>query len=390
MRNIALVMSVLLVSFCLADVKEDMAAAQKLAEAGKCEEALQQYQKILKANPEDSVNAPNILNAIGALHVRLKKQEEAIKAYEGVTKEFSANRTACLAACNALADLHIAQGNLVKAAEVLQAACLNSALSTYLATMLGRLTKVCQEIGDAKAAIDGFRQIIAASPANLTCVLPAQTEIVKTLLYAGKYQEALGEAKVCFNLCSNDSKACPVAMELVAQCLKARDGHLFTADAFYRSQKSGPHGADGKAGTPDDVKNPLADVTLYQDEARTKVYMAAMAKAEQGLEGFRTRGFLYLLLDKPGKALNEFRQAFERCDMTDAALSKAARDIVIAFNATEAYVLGAEPWLAYQKHGSAGPDGKNGTADDMADPLAKYVEKPKPAPAPKDEVEKKP
>ena len=371
MRNVALVTCVLLVRLCLADVKEDMAAAKKLADAGKCEEALQEYQKILKANPEDGVNAPNVLNAMGALHVRLKKPEEAIKAYEAVITKFSASRTGCLAACNALADLHIAQGNLTKAAEVLQAACLNPALSTYLATFLGRLAEVHQEIGDAKSAISGFREIIAANPTNLTCLLPAQTEIVKALLYAGKYEEALGEAKVCFSLCSNDSKACPVAMELVAQCLKARDGHLFSADAFYKFQKSGPHGADGKADTPDDAKNPLADVTLYQDEARTKGYSAAMAKAEQGLEGFRTRGFLYLLLDKPGKALNEFRRAFERCDMTDAALSKAARDLVIAFNATEAYVLGAEPWLAYQKHGSAGPDGKKGTGDDMEDPLAR-------------------
>jgi len=370
---------------CFAGAKEDLAQAAGLSKASKNEEALQLYQKVLKAYPEDQASALTALKGIASIQqTKLKQDEAAIKTFQTILEKFPGNAVECGTALSSIAAIYEAEDNLVKTVEHLEKACAKCPEHTSYRAWLKDLGTIYQDQGDPDKAILRFRQIIAVDPTDAANAFPAQSAIVKTLLHAGKYREALGEAKIYFGLCSHNAKLCPTAMQLVAQCLKARDGHLFTGDAFYKYQKFGPLGEDKKPGTEDDLGNPLAAVSLYEDAPRAELYGKAVEQTPEDLQGFRRRGFYYLYLDEPVKALNEFRQAFEQCDMANAALEAAARDIVLAFNSKDAYVLAGEPWLAYQKHGQAGPDGKIGTPDDLKDPLAKLApEKPKATPAPK-------
>lgn len=284
----------------------------------------------------------------------------------------------CATALSSIAAIYKVDGDLAKTVEYLEKACAKCPEHTSYRIWLKDLGTIYRDQGEAEEAILRFRQIVSVNPTDVTYGLAAQSEIVKTLLHEGHYTEALGEAKAYFGLCSHTATLCPAAMQLVAQCLKARDGHLFSGDAFYKFQKSGPNGEDKQPGTEDDLSNPLAAVPLYEDAPRAELYGKAIERTPEDLQGFRLRGFFYVYLGEPVKALNEFRQAFEQCDMTNAALEAAARDIVVAFNCKDAYVLAGEPWLAYQKHGEAGPDGKKGSADDLKDPLATLTQNHKP------------
>lgn len=379
----------LTVSPCFAGVTEDLAQAAELSKANQNEEALQLYQKILTTYPDNEADTLTALKAIVAIQqTKLKQTDEAIKTYESIVAKFPDNAVECGTALSSIAAIYKAEGNTAKTIEYLEKACAKSPEHTSCRAWLKDLGTIYRDQGDAAKALLRFRQIVVVDPTDATNALPAQMEVVKTVLHDGQYQEALGEAKVYFGLCSHTATLCPAAMQLVAQCLKARDGHLFSGDAFYKFQKFGPNGEDKKPGTEDDLSNPLAAVSLYGDAPRAELYGKAIERTPKDLPGLRLRGFYYLYLGDPVKALNELRQAFEQCDMANTALEAAARDVVVAFNSKDAYVLAGGPWLMYQKHGQAGPDGKKGTPDDLEDPLANPTEKPIPekpntAPPPK-------
>lgn len=73
-----------------------------------------------------------------------------------------------------------------------------------------------------------------------------------------KPRKALGELKRAFALCPLDSPSLARAAQDIALGLKALHATPAGMDAFARFQRHGPQGPDAKAGTADDLKDPLA------------------------------------------------------------------------------------------------------------------------------------
>ena len=51
-------------------------------------------------------------------------------------------------------------------------------------------------------------------------------------------------------------------------------------------------------------------------------------------------------------------------------MAKTAQDIAIGLKALNGTPVGMDAFVAFQRYGPNGPDGKPGTADDLKDPLA--------------------
>jgi len=160
------------------------------------------------------------------------------------------------------------------------------------------------------------------------------------------------------------------SVDLVAEALMARDGHLVGANAFRRYQVYGPAGPDRKAGTPDDIANPLAGAAFKADAATDRLLKAAVDGQPDSAKGHRARGWIYLLWCKPKEALKAFRQAFALCSLDATEMTRAAQDIALGLKALEGTPAGMAAFAQYQRYGPNGPDGRKGTRDDLKDPLA--------------------
>ncbi len=115
-------------------VKRDkiLREAEKLVQKGRIEQAIKEYEKLLKANPND----PNTINRIGDLYGRIGKVDRAVELYEQIADHFTRdgfttkaiailkkiNRIAPdrLDIFEKLADLYLQQGLVVEAKNQLQ------------------------------------------------------------------------------------------------------------------------------------------------------------------------------------------------------------------------------------------------------------------------------
>jgi hypothetical protein len=79
-----------------------------------------------------------------------------------------------------------------------------------------------------------------------------------TYLLWCKPDKALGELKRAFALCPLDSNAVQRAANEIAMGLRAYHSTPIGINAFATYQRYGPNGPDGKPGTNDDLKDPLA------------------------------------------------------------------------------------------------------------------------------------
>ena len=187
-----------------------------------------------------------------------------------------------------------------------------------------------------------------------------------------KGAEALVAAKVYWNICSMDEKEISKAMDMVGRCFKVKDGSVARLNKFLQFQKSGVAGEDGKTGTEDDLTDPLAEITMPENPERDKTYQQTMVGQPDTLLGYRTKGYVYLLWDKPKNALSEFKRAYEACPIDEKSIQATVNDITVGLKALNGTVLGSQEFLEYQKHGPNGPDGRPGTKDDLVNPLKDY------------------
>lgn len=215
---------------------------------------------------------------------------------------------------------------------------------------------------------------ILAEPFDETVPYACSKAIVELRLRQGRPDDAVAAAYVAYATCGFASYVSPQsfgrAVDLVADTLRARDGHLVSGNAFRLYQVHGPAGPDKKPGTPDDLPNPLAALAPQADPELDKLLEAALAARPASVAGHRARGWAYLVWGKPKQALAEFKRAFALCPLETTELTRAAQDIALGLKALHATPVGMEAFAEFQRYGPNGPDGKPKTADDLTDPLA--------------------
>ena len=155
----------------------------------------------------------------------------------------------------------------------------------------------------------------------------------------------------------------------IATAIKAVDGHVLRANRYLEHQKYGPAGKDGKAGTTDDLRNPLEAVPWSVSPDQLKAIEARIASCGSDYTGLRRKGRLLLSIGRAEEALKAMQDAFDLCDIDVAALRRAIMDVATAIKAVDGHMFRANEYLLYQKYGSAGKDGIKGTKDDLVNPL---------------------
>jgi len=246
-----------------------------------------------------------------------------------------------------------------------------------LARVSGHLRRMGDEFSRNKDVGSAFRWYnlacwaCEAERGGMGCARDCQTKAVDILVGRGALNEACQYARLYFLAC--DIREVQKGMDLAARVLKGIDKDInVRVRSFLEFQRYGAAGKDGVPGTPDDIKNPLADVKL--PEPPPVFALGKMLAATTPFE-CRTRAFVYLLHGKPEHALMEAIAAYRMA--TGDNLTDEVYYVATAIKALDGNLLRANQYLLYQKLGRAGQDGKPGTADDIQDPL-KGVKLPAP------------
>jgi len=388
--------------------------AYVLQEAGKLQEAMAEYQRFLTEFPDRRRECADAQAAIGGLLVKLKRPREAYQTYEKLTADYpwpsestgdlllsiaQAYRTAedpagaraayerlleddrsdtrRTYAYRGLAMLLLQQGDTAAAIGMYHKMADDVRISpSYRVQAYGQIFELLRKANDYGPMIDLAYQLIAAHPSRvLASGYKVYDELVDALITEGRVEEALSIAKAYFRLSQLSSERSGAAASrhtvsqqailVVVRALKAREGGLRSANAFLNFVGHGPEGPDGKAGTKDDMPDPLAQFGLPKDEKRDRLFAEAAKRLAADPEEL---GYLYVCWDKPAEALRAFRTHYiEARSATDiqAAATQLAR-AMRAVGCTEAEV---DAFFDFQNHGPAGPDGKPKTKDDLKDPI---------------------
>jgi tetratricopeptide (TPR) repeat protein len=222
--------------------------------------------------------------------------------------------------------------------------------------------------GKYDEAFRAVERVFTAYPQATDVWSGAQRRIVDILIRKGSYDEALKAVRVSMDG-SNDEKAFADAIRLAADILRAMDKNLGRANALINYHRYGPAGEDQKPGTDDDLKDPLAGVQYPSYPDREKAFAEARKQAGDDVRAMRYRAFTWLYCARPKEALRCFMDAFARA-ATDEIVLTANDMILIGARAARGHAVGLEAFYQFVNYGPAGPDGKRGTEDDLADPFA--------------------
>ena len=190
------------------------------------------------------------------------------------------------------------------------------------------------------------------------------------LVLGGQYDEALS-VTVGLYCAARDEETLTAASVGVAAALRARDKSFVNASRFLIYQQHGSRGPDDKLGTQDDLGNPLTGFQPALPATHLKWLASQANDLSQGGK-YRHAAYAYLHMGDAGRALSALKRARGLCPFEADAINEMTRDILTAFKALNGHTFGADPVIAFMQYGPDGKDGRPGTADDLADPLAQF------------------
>ncbi len=318
----------------------------------------------------------SLLLALAQAHRAAGDRQAALAIYEGLLQAPPADTSSRIQLYSGLATLYTQQGDTNAAAQIYRRMANDPTLSSsYRSSAFRQLFALQRKEGDNAAIVRTAYEAIAADPSVAYQYVDILGDLVDALVAMGRTDEALGMAKAYYRLSalgaagssyySNSARYRYDAVYAVVRALKAKEGGLQSANAFIRLVEHGPEGPDGKAGTKDDLPNPLAAYPLPPNPERDRLF----AQAERRFVNEPLKlGYLYLCWDKPVEAIMAFRRHYlaagEGTPLTTAAslLARAMRALDMPEEKVQAF-------FDYQNYGPAGKDGKKGTKDDLVDPI---------------------
>jgi len=378
-------------------------------ESGKYQEALEQYRRYLADYPAYERRCAEALAAVGALLVRLKQPQEAFRtylklsadypwdterrgdlllsiaqahrtaedpegaraAYERLLKDAPGSNSRRAYAYRGLAMLALQQKDTESAEAIYRRMASDPGLDpSHRVQAYSQLFSLYRDASNFAAMIRLGHELIAAHPTHVATTGKVFDELVEAFISEARIEDALGMAKAHYRLTqlgasSGRSTYEQQAVLTVVRALKAKEGGLRSANGFLDFIAYGPEGPDGKLGTADDLKDPLAQYRLPKDPERERRFAAAERRL--GADALQL-AYLYVCWDKPAEALAAFRRHYiehrERSGLQTAASRLARAMRAMGCSETE---VGA--FFDYQNFGPNGQDGKPKTADDVKDPI---------------------
>ena len=332
------------------------------------------YEELSSEHPWDTEGRSSLLRSLVTAHRTAEDYEAAIAAAERYLKEFLADGYNRSQVYVALAAVHAQK----KSDEAVAATYRRMADDPWLRAServqgLRYLFAHYSRTGEQEATIRLAREIIAAHPSSCSADYGRVLgHLVDALIETDHIDEAIPMARAYYCISQlptqhsgSRSTAGQEAIFSVVRALKAREGGLRGANAFIDFVTSGPAGRDGREGTADDIKNPLAAYRLPPDKARDAIFAAAARR-------FTTSpfelGYLYLCWDKPAEALKAFRRHYLAAT-SKIALQKAAALLEHAMRTVGRPESEVAAFFDFQAYGPNGKDRKPKTKDDLKDPV---------------------
>ena len=224
------------------------------------------------------------------------------------------------------------------------------------------------EEGRLDEALAAYERVLVDHPTSPDYWYEAQVRIADILTKKGRFEDALRAARVCLDAARDEGSVLDNVRRL-AEIFKAIDTHVGRANAFINYQKYGPAGEDAKPGTADDLKDPLEAVARPGYPERERVFAEARKQAGDDADAMRFRALTYLYSGKPKEAFRCFLDAFARGSENELQ-TRGVEMIFTGARAVRGHTIGLEDFFEFVNYGPAGPDGKAGTGDDLADPFA--------------------
>jgi tetratricopeptide (TPR) repeat protein len=277
--------------------------AEKLVQKGKIEQAIQEYEKVLKQNPTDA----NTINKVGDLYGRIGKVDRAIELYERIADHFTQDGFATKAIAilkkinrlaphrldifDRLADLYIQQGLVVEARNQYQI------LADWYAKK-----------GDHRKAVEIHRKLVQLDPGNHM----AHLRLADMLFQLGEGQQAVE------------------VYDRLGRVLLERD-KLDEAERLYRHalDQSPPHG---------EFLVPLCEALLSADRIATSREMAEVAfrLSPEAFDVQSVKLRLLLLTGESDEALDLAKRVVEARPDSSAAQTLLGRAMLLSDRRQEA------------------------------------------------------
>jgi len=227
-----------------------------------------------------------------------------------------------------------------------------------------QVAETLAEEGRDDEALKAYEQVFVAHPDVTDLWYGAQRKIAEIHLKKGRFEEALKAARICLEA-ARDEAAVAENIRTIAEALKGMDKNVARANAFIACQRFGPAGEGGGGGP----RNPLEAYGYPSCAERDKAFEEARRRAGDDAKSMRFRAFTYIYTGKPKEALRCFMEAFARAG-SDEFQAMGQDMVLIGARAVRGNPAGLEAFFQFVNYGPAGPDGKPGTADDLADPFA--------------------
>ena len=248
-----------------------LSAAEKCVQQGKIQNAISEYEKVLKADPKDLT----VLNTVGDLHARLGESDKAAECFKNVGDAYAAQgfTVKAIAMYKKLSKLKTSMECVLRLAELYtQQGLFNDARAQYL--------QVAEEFlrsGQLDQAVRIFKKTLEMDPDNV----PMRTKLAEVYVRLGKKEEAwqlltaaAESLRVKGQLAASD--------EILQRMLKLEPGSSYALVLRGRAAlEAGDSGAAIECLTKvaDLDSNPDGLKTLFQAYLRAKRFTDAQALA---------------------------------------------------------------------------------------------------------------
>jgi len=216
---------------------------------------------------------------------------------------------------------------------------------------------------DFDAAIPLYEQVLTGHPEAVNRWFDAQAGIAQALAKKGDLDGAAKAIHLCLDG-APDVKTFDSAINIAAAILSALDQNVTRANQLIEFQKSGPAGG---------AANPMDTISYPVMPGREQAFELMRKKAGDTTASSRLRAFTFLFTGKPKDALEQFADAFRRSSTPTAIQRSAPAMVLVGLRAVRGHRIGLDKCIQFVVYGPNGPDGKPGTADDIADPFAEYL-----------------
>ena len=234
------------------------------------------------------------------------------------------------------------------------------------------LVKQAQAAVEAKqydAAIALYERVFDEHPESSDRWFDLEQNIAQALARKGDFAEAAKAAHLCLDG-APDLGAFDRAVAFTASMLSAQDKNVDRANKFLAFQQSGQTGGQ---------VNPMDAVGYPSLPQREQAFATFRQQAGDDATAARLRAFTFLYTGKPRDALAQFADAFRRNENPYDLRNAGVELVVIGLRAAQGHRVGLDKAMQFVIYGPSGPDGKPGTADDLADPFAAWLPNVPPA-----------